>query len=85
MFGSDTFEILFVLWAFFFQTVLIVHFSLRKWAFDAYTMRFGWIVYTLGVPTAFVSLLILLGGKPWALWMGGLIYLVWGIYGYRVD
>ncbi len=85
MVGLDALEILFILWAFFFQTVLIVHFSLRKWAFEAYTMKYGWVVYALSIPAVIVSLFLLLGGKPWALWLAGLIYLVWGVYGYTIE
>jgi hypothetical protein len=85
MFGSDTLEFLFVLWAFLFQAVLIVHFSLRKWAFARYTRKYGWLVYALSIPAALVSLFLLLGGKPWSLWLGGLIYLVWGVYGYTIE
>ena len=35
---------LFVFNAFLFQIILITHFSLRKWRFDA-AMRYGWVVY----------------------------------------
>ena len=48
-------------------------------------MRVGWIVYALSVPAATVSLLILLGGKPWSLWLGGFIYLIWATLGYTVE
>ncbi len=43
MFGSDMLENLFVLYAYFFQAVLIVHFSLRKGTFDRYTRKYGWV------------------------------------------
>jgi len=85
MFGLESLEVLFVIWAFLFQAVLIVHFSLRKWAFDRYTLKFGWIVYAMSIPAVVVSLLLLLGGKTWSLWMGGFIYLVWAVYGYAVE
>jgi hypothetical protein len=48
-------------------------------------MRYGWIVYALSLPAAAVSVLLLLGGKPWWLWLGGFIYLVWAIFGYIVE
>lgn len=85
MFGSDGLEGLYVVWGFLFQLVLIVHFALRKWAFDRYTWKYGWIVYAMSIPAFIVSLVILSGGKPWSLWMAGLIYPVWAIYGYRID
>ncbi|MFA9403761.1 MAG: hypothetical protein ACERKY_11950 [Anaerolineales bacterium] len=85
MFGSDSLEVLFVVWSFFIQFVLIVHFASRKWAFERYTWKYGWIVYALSIPSVLVSLVILFGGKPWSFWLGGFIFLVWAIYGYRID
>ncbi len=84
MLGSDSLEFLFVVSAFLFQIVLIIHFALRKWHFDL-AMRVGWIVYALSVPAATVSVLLLLGGKPWSLWLGGFIYLIWATLGYIVE
>ena len=78
-------EIYFVIWAFFFQGLLIVHFALRKWAFEPYVMKIGWIVYALGLPSALLSIWFLLGGLTWSLWTGGFIYLVWALYGYHID
>lgn len=84
MFGADILETLFVISAFLFQVILIIHFALRKWRF-ALAMRYGWIVYLLGLPAAVLSLFILLAGKSWYLWLSGFIYLVWAIYGYSVE
>lgn len=84
MLGLDILEFLFVVSAFLFQIILNIHFALRKWHFDL-AVRYGWIVYALSVPAATVSLLILLGGKPWTLWLGGFIYLVWATLGYTVE
>jgi hypothetical protein len=84
MFGLDHLEVLFVVIAFLFQIVLIVHFALRKWRFD-FVLRYGWIVYALSVPAAATSVLLLLGGKTWSLWLGGFITLVWAVYGYTVE
>ena len=84
MFGADILETLFVISAFLFQVILIIHFALRKWRF-ALAMRYGWIVYLLGFPAAALSLFILLAGKSWYLWLSGFIYLVWAIYGYSVE
>ena len=85
MSGFDGLEVLFVLGAFLFQAVLIVHFSLRKWAFDSYTQRFGWLVYATSIPAVVVSLLLLAGSMTWSLWIGGFIYLAWAVYGYVVE
>ncbi len=84
MFDLDNLEILFVVWAFIFKIVLIIYFALRKRNFDI-AMRYGWVVYALSVSAVVVSILLLLGGKTWSLWIGGFIYLIWGIYGYTVE
>jgi uncharacterized membrane protein len=80
----DSLELLFVAWAFVFQAILIAHFALRKWRFDT-AVRYGWIVYVLSLPAFVVSLILLLNGKVWWLWMAGFIHLVWSIYGYVVE
>ena len=79
--GSD---ILFVAWAFLFQLALIVHFAVRRWRF-ALIVRYGWLTYTLGVPAALVSLVMVSSGQPWWMWLGGFICLAWAIYGYTVE
>ena len=84
MTGLDNLEILFIVWAFLFQIVLIAHFSLRKWAFPV-ALKYGWIVYALSVPAVLVAVLLLLGGKTWSLWVAGFSHLVWAIYGYTVE
>lgn len=78
------YEKLFVSCAFIFQAILIIHFSLRKWRFPL-AIRYGPIVYALGIPAAAISMILLIGGMPWSLWMAGFIYLTWGIYGYWVE
>ena len=85
MFGLTGQEILFVVWAFAFQAILIAHFALRKWSFERYTHRYGWLVYAMSIPALAVSVLLLLGGMPWSLWLGGFIYLVWAVFGYLVE
>lgn len=82
---SDSLKALFVVWAFAFQVVLIVHFALRKWAFESYTWQFGWVVYALGIPAVIVSLILLLRGQTWSLWTGGFIYLAWAAFGFWVE
>jgi hypothetical protein len=84
MSGMGNLETLFVVTAFLFQVLLIVHFALRKWRFDL-AIRYGPIVYAASVPAAAVSVLQLLGGEIWSLWLGGFVYLVWGVYGYMVE
>jgi hypothetical protein len=84
MFSLDTFDTLFVLWAFLFQLVLIVHFALRKWRFKT-AIRYGPIVYALGVPALALSILLLLAGKPWWQGLGGFLYFAWAVFGYGVE
>ena len=84
MFGLDNLEIVFVVTAFLFQFILILHFALRKWQFNI-AMRYGPIVYALGIPAAAVSMVLLLNGEPWSLWLGGFLYLIWGLFGYFVE
>ena len=81
----DSPKTLFVVWAFFFQLVLIVHFALRKWAFDRYTFQFGWIVYAMSIPAVVISLILLFRGQVWSLWTGGFIYLIWAAFGFWIE
>lgn len=84
MFDLDNLESAYVLVAFLFQAVLIAHFALRKWRFSL-AMRYGWLVYALSIPAMAVSLVLGWSGKPWSLWLGGFLYLVWAIFGYTVE
>jgi hypothetical protein len=83
MSGLDQLDLLFIASAFLFQTILIVHFALRRWRFD-FAIRYGPVVYALSLPAAAVSLL-LLGDKPWAFWLAGFLYLIWAAYGYFME
>ena len=85
MFNLDNLDILFVIWAFLFQIVLIVHFALRKRFFESYTIKVGWIVYALSVPAVVISIVLLLGGKTWSFWLGGFLFLIYAAYGYWID
>jgi hypothetical protein len=81
----DKLDKLFVVWAFLFQTVLIVHFALRKPFFESYTMKFGWIVYALCIPAVVISIFLLRGGKSWSFWLGGILFLFYATFGFWVD
>ena len=81
----DDLDILFIVWAFLFQVVLIVHFALRKRFFESYTVKMGWIVYALCIPAVVISLLLLRGGKPWSFWLGGFLFLLYAVFGYWVE
>jgi hypothetical protein len=84
MFGLDTLDSLYVVTAFLFHAVLVFHFAMRKWRFES-ALQYGYLVYALGLPAAGVSLLLLLGGVTWSLWLGGFLYLAWAIFGYIVE
>ena len=85
MLGIEGLYLLFVVWAFFFQIVLVVHFAVRKRFFESYTARFGWIVYALSITSVVVSIILLLGGNTWSFWLGGFLFLAFAAYGYWVD
>ena len=81
----DKLDKLFVVWAFLFQIVLIVHFALRKPFLESYAMKYGWIVYLLCIPAVVISIFLLRGGKSWSFWLGGFLFLIYALYGYWVD
>ena len=81
----DRLDKLFVVWAFLFQILLIVHFALRKPFFESYTMKFGWIVYALCIPAVVISIILLRGGKSWSFWLGGFLFLLFAAFGYWID
>ena len=81
----DKLDRLFVVWAFLFQIILIVHFAVRKPFFESYTARYGWMVYALGIPAVIISLVLLRGGKSWSFWLGGFLFLVYAAFGFWVD
>ncbi len=81
----DPLDALFIFWAFFIQIALIVHFAIRRSLLETYTLEYGWIVYALCIPALVVSLLLLRGGKPWSLWIGGFILLMFSTFGYWID
>jgi len=85
MFGLKKLDYLFIVWAFFFQIALIIHFAVRKRFFETYTLKYGWIVYALCIPAVIVSLILLRAGKPWYFWFGGFLCLLFAAYGYYTD
>ena len=42
-------------------------------------------MYALAVPAVIVSLVLLIGGKPWHPWLAGFLYATWAILGHVVD
>jgi hypothetical protein len=88
MFGWDNLDRLdklFVVWAFLFQVIFIIHFAIRKPLMESYTEKFGWIVYALCIPAVVISIILLRGGKSWSVWLGGFLFLIYAVFGYWVD
>jgi len=81
----DNLDRLFIAWAFFFQVVLIVHFAIRQPLYETYTLKYGWIVYALGILAAAISIILLLGGKHWFFWIGGFLLFLFSAFGYWID
>lgn len=81
----DNLDRLYVVWAFIFITVFILHFAVRKPLFEGYTLKYGWIVYALCIPSAIVSLILLIGGKSWYFWLAGFLFVAYAAFGYWVD
>jgi len=81
----DNLDKLFVVWAFLFQIVLIVHFAIRKPFYESYTMKYGWIIYALCIPAIVISIILFRGGKSWSFWLGGFLFLAFAIFGYWID
>lgn len=81
----DKLDRLFVVWAFLFQIALIIHFAIRKFAFESYTVKFGWIVYALCIPAVVISIILLRSGKDRSFWLGGFLFLAYAAFGYWVD
>ena len=81
----DRLDRMFVVWAFLLIIVLIVHFAIRKPLMESYTAKFGWIVYTLSIPSVVISIILYRGGKSWSFWLAGVLFLVYAMFGFWVD
>jgi hypothetical protein len=68
-----------------FHIVLIIHFALRKWGFETYTLPWGWVVYALSLPAAALSWFLWRQGAPWSLWVGGALFLAFATFGFSVE
>ena len=82
--AMNPYEKLFVFASFFLQVALLIYFAIRKWNFDL-AMGWGWLVYALALPMIVISVVLLVAGKPWYLWLGGFLYAVFALFGYIVD
>jgi len=81
----DNLDKMFVVWAFLFQILLIIHFAIRKPLLESYTEKYGWIIYALSIPAVVISIVLMRGGKNWTFWLGGFLFLVYAIFGCWVD
>ena len=81
----DKLDRLFIVWAFLFQVIFIIHFAIRKPLMESYTEKYGWIVYALCIPAVVISIILLRGGKSWSFWLGGFLFLFYAAFGYWVD
>ena len=81
----DKLDRLFVVWAFLFQVILIIHYAIRKPLMESYTEKYGWIVYALCIPAVVISIILLRGGKSWYFWLGGFLFVIFALFGYWVD
>lgn len=77
-------ELAYVIAAFSVQLVLIAHFAVRKWALER-AIKYGFVVYILGLVYAYLSASLVEGGAHWGFWVGGVIYLAWGVFGLVVE
>lgn len=84
MITLNSYEMTYIITAFLFQVALITHFALRKWRFDQ-AIRYGRVVYALSIPAVAVSIVFIFNHQPWFLWLGGLLYLIWAVYGYWIE
>ncbi len=77
-------DALFADMAFMLQITLVVHFAVRLCCFPV-ALRYGWIVYALGIPAAAAGVVLLIGGAAWYFWLAGFLYLAWGAFGFVVE
>lgn len=82
--GLSGAETAFVLFAFFLQVVLIIHFAFRRRSM-ATAIRYGPLVYALGIPAVLISLWQASEGEPWYLWLGGVLFALFALFGYVVE
>lgn len=76
---------LFVGWSFAVQLLLIAHFAMRRWRFDPYISRYGWLFYLLGAPALAISLVLAWAGLEWTFWLAGILQFVFSVYGLVVE
>jgi len=81
----DNLDKLFIVWAFLLQILLIVHFAIRKYLFESYTVKYGWIIYALCIPAIVIGIILMRNGKNWSFWLGEFLFLAFAIFGYWVD
>ena len=74
----------FVIWAFTFQLLLIIHFTIRITNFE-FAINYGWVIYLLSLVGLIVSIQQIKNMEGWVFWIGGFIFLTWAIFGFLVE
>lgn len=82
--GSELLQALYVAFAFSVQVLLILNFAARNWKPEV-EKTYGWVIYSLGAPSAVLAALLFVADKPWFFVVPPLLYFVWTILGYYVD
>jgi len=76
MITNSTLRILFVLFAFLVQVLLVANFAASNLRL-ALEQRYGWIIYGLGIPAVMLGILLLVARESWAIVAAPFIYAVW--------
>lgn len=84
MLGGDVYLSIFVIFGFVLQVLLLLNFTARILKPEL-ELRWGRIIYYLGLVTLVLGVIYIVKGAPWNLTPAFLIYTVWAAYGYYVD
>ena len=61
---NNTLEVLFVVFAFVVQVLLVFNFIARNWK-PSLEQKYGWVIYTMGILGIILGVLFLAGEQPW--------------------
>lgn len=84
MFGGDINLAIFIVFGFMLQVLLLLNFTARILRPEL-ELRWGRIIYYLGLVTLVLGAIYIVRGAPWNLTPAFLIYTAWAAYGYYVD
>jgi D-alanyl-D-alanine carboxypeptidase len=74
----------FVLFGFLVQVLLVADFAARRWR-PTLERRYGWVIYTLGIPAAGLALYLWLDGAAWYQPLAFGLFGLWALFGAWVD